>query len=92
MSERKIVITGMGAISPAGVGVGALWEAVRDGRSCAERIEVFDVSQSASKIAAAARGFDPAASGIAVRDATRMDRVTQFSVAASRAAMLDAGL
>lgn len=92
MSERKIVITGMGAISPAGVGVGALWEAVRDGRSCGERIEAFDVSQSASKIAAAAQGFDPAASGIAVRDATRMDRVTQFSVAASRMAMLDAGL
>jgi act minimal PKS ketosynthase (KS/KS alpha) len=92
MSERKIVVTGMGAISPAGIGVPALWQAARDGRTCGSRITRFDVSQSVSQIAAEAHGFHPAAAGIDAQDATRMDRVTQFSVAASREAMRDAGL
>lgn len=92
MSGRKVVVTGMGAISPAGVGVPALWQVVKHGRPCANVITRFDVSRSASQIAAEAPDFDAHVAAMDIRNASRMDRVTQFSVAASREAVRDAGL
>lgn len=92
MTQRSVVVTGLGAISPAGVGVSALWQVARDGRACANRITQFDVSRSSSQIAAETPNFDACVAGIDAGAASRMDRVTQFSVAASLEAMRDAGL
>ena len=89
---RRVVVTGMGAISAAGIGVEALWHAARDGRAFGGRITRFDVSRYGSKIAAMADNFDPVALGINGNDLARMDRVTQFCLVAARHSMSDAGL
>jgi len=90
--RRQVVITGMEAISPAGVGLKALWEAVRDGRSFGGPITRFDATRNGSQIGAEVSHFDPAAFGLDRDDVARMDRVTQFCVAASRRALVEAGL
>ena len=92
MSQRNVVVTGMGAISPGGIGVPALWRIAKNGRACGSLITQFDVSRSSSQIAAETPDFNALIAGISPQDVTRMDRVTQFSVAASLEAMRDAGL
>lgn len=87
-----VVVTGMEAVSPAGIGVKPLWEAARDGRSLGGPVTRFDASRNSSQIAAEINDFDPVAMGISDCDAARMDRVTQFCVVLSKRALADAGL
>lgn len=84
----QAVITGIGAISPAGMGIKPLWKAVRDGIPCGAKIQSFDTCQNSSHIAAEVPDFDPEKFGLP----STMDRSTQFSIAASRMAIEDAGL
>jgi act minimal PKS ketosynthase (KS/KS alpha) len=86
------VITGMGAISPAGIGVDALWKTVRDGIPLGDRIRAFDTAKNMSHIGAEVPEFDPVALGLRHADALRLDRVCQFSILASRMAFKDAGV
>jgi minimal PKS ketosynthase (KS/KS alpha) len=88
----RAVITGMGAISPAGLGVSALWKMVRDGIPVGGRIRSFNSSKNISQIAAEVPDFDPIALGLQSSDIERLDRVCQFSVIASRTAFQDAGI
>ena len=88
----KVVVTGVYAISPAGVGVEPLWSAVRDGRPCGEKITAFDCSANAAHIVAQVNDFNPLNWGMTNEDLRGMDRATQFAVAATRGAMADAGL
>ena len=92
MRDRRAVVTGMEAITPAGYGVGPLWEAVREGRACGGKVAGFDVSRNASQIVAAIPDFDPLAAGLTESDVARMDRVTQLAVVAARGAFRHAGL
>jgi 3-oxoacyl-(acyl-carrier-protein) synthase len=92
MSERRVVVTGYEAITPAGAGVGALRDAVFECRPCGGPIQHFDASRNASRIAAAIPDFDPVASGLTPSDAGRMDRATQLAVLAARAAFRRSGL
>lgn len=87
-----MVVTGMGSVSPAGIGVRALWETVRDGRRCGGPITRFDPAGSQSRIAAEVPGFDPLSLGLAPAEVARMDRTTQFARVAAREALDDAGL
>lgn len=89
---RRVVITGMEAISPAGVGLAALWAAASEGRSFGERVTWFDVSRNASRIAAPIPDFAPLSLGLTPAQVARMDRVTQLSVVAARGAFAHAGL
>jgi 3-oxoacyl-(acyl-carrier-protein) synthase len=89
---RRAVITGMEAISPAGVGLAALWGAASEGRSSGELVTAFDTSRHASRIAAPIPGFDPLALGLSRSQLARMDRVTQLAVVAARRAFARAGL
>jgi 3-oxoacyl-(acyl-carrier-protein) synthase len=88
----RAVITGLGAISPAGIGVDTLWRAVRDGVPSGHQISTFDTSKNTSHIAAEVPDFDPAACGLAPEDVRRLDRVCLFSILASRMAMQDSGI
>lgn len=88
----QAVITGIGAISPAGIGVENLWRAARDGVAFGGPIAEFDTGRNASHIAAHVPGFDPVALGLSPGDVERTDRVVQFSVLTSRMAVRDAGL
>ena len=89
--SRRVVITGIGAITPVGIGREAFWRGVRRGCSAVRRISRFDASHFPSQIAAEVPDFEPA-DFIEPRRLRRLDRFAQFALAASRLALADAGL
>ena len=88
---RRVVVTGIAAVTPFGIGKDALWEGIANGRSGVRRITRFDASDLASQIAGEVPDFDPL-QFMDRKDARRMDRFTQFAVAAASLALADAGL
>lgn len=90
--ERRVVITGLGIVSPLGIGWRDTWEAALAGRSATRLITRFDTTGHACKIACEVQGFDPGDFELDRRAIRRMDRVSQFAVAAARLAVEDAGL
>jgi 3-oxoacyl-[acyl-carrier-protein] synthase II len=88
---RRVVVTGMGIISPFGIGIDRFWEALRRGQSGVKRIDSFDTSDLTCQIAAPVEGFDPEEM-VSKKDVRRMDRTTQMAVAAAGMALADAGL
>ncbi|MFZ5880103.1 MAG: beta-ketoacyl-ACP synthase II [Chloroflexota bacterium] len=89
--QRKVVITGLGCISPVGNTMNETWEALLAGKSGAAPITLFDASRHKTRFAAEVKGFDPAAH-FGAREARRMDRFTQFAVVATLEALAQAGL
>jgi 3-oxoacyl-[acyl-carrier-protein] synthase II len=88
-----VVITGIGAVTPIGIGRDAFWASCLEGRSGAVRLEspwVVETGLSA-RIACVVQGFDPAASAIPQRQINLLDRTTWFALAATHEALLDAG-
>ncbi|TMC61333.1 MAG: beta-ketoacyl-ACP synthase II [Chloroflexi bacterium] len=91
IQPRRVVVTGMGAVSPLGNDVASTWEGLVAGRSGVRRIEAFDPSRLNSQMAGEVRGFD--ASGVLDRkDLRRIDRYIQFGLVAARQAMDQAGI
>ena len=88
---RRVVITGLGAITPVGNAVNTMWANLVAGKSGVGPITLFDASQFETRIAAEVKDFDPVAI-LGRRDARRMDRFTQFAVAATLQALEDAAL
>jgi 3-oxoacyl-[acyl-carrier-protein] synthase II len=88
--ERRVVVTGMGAVTPLGIGVEATWQAMRAGRSGVTTITLFDASRFTSQVAGEVKDFDPAA-WMEARDVRHTDRFVQFAVAAAQMAVQDAG-
>ncbi len=88
---RRVVITGIGAVTPIGIGRDALWRGVRAGRSAVRRITRFDPSAFPCQIAAEVADFRPEEL-IDTRRLRRLDRFAQFSLASARLALEDAGL
>jgi 3-oxoacyl-[acyl-carrier-protein] synthase II len=91
VSERRVVITGIGAITPIGTGVPALWGGLRQRHSAVQGITRFDPTPFKSRIAAQVNDFSPG-DHIEERRARRLDRFGHFSVAAARLALADAEL
>jgi 3-oxoacyl-[acyl-carrier-protein] synthase II len=89
--DGRVVITGLGVVSPLGLDVPSLWEALTAGRSGVDRITLFDADGFETRIAAEVKGFN-AADHIEYREARRMDRYTQFAVIASLQAAAHARL
>jgi 3-oxoacyl-[acyl-carrier-protein] synthase II len=89
--QRRVVITGIGAITPIGTGVEGLWQGLRDRRSVVGPVTRFDPSPFRTRIAAEVPDFRPG-DFLTDRRARRLDRFGQFSVAAARLAIEDAGL
>jgi len=92
MSKRRVVITGVGVVSPNGIGKNACWEGMINGVSAVKKVTEFDVSQFNTKIAAQVRDFDPVKLGLNKEEARRMDRYVQFAVVSAKEAMEDSGL
>jgi 3-oxoacyl-[acyl-carrier-protein] synthase II len=88
---HRVVITGLGAVTPIGTGVHEFWEGLTRGTSGIGRVTHFDVADFRSKLAAEVKGFQPQ-EWIDSKSARRMDRFTQFAIAASTLAFYDAGL
>jgi len=89
--HRRVVVTGLGAVTPLGLDVPTTWAALCAGRSGIGRITLFDPSPFAVQIAGEVKGFDPLRY-IDAKEARRLDRNVQFAVAAAQEAVRDAGL
>lgn len=87
----EVVITGLGCVSPVGNTAADTWAALLAGRSGGAPITLFDASAYETRIAAEVKGFDPVAL-FGRKDARRMDRYTQFALAATNEALADSGL
>lgn len=88
---RRVVITGIGAVTPVGNDAKATWEAVKQGKCGIDTITHFDVTGKKVTLAAEVKNFNPEDS-IDKKEAKRMDRVTQFAVTAAKEAMNDSGM
>jgi 3-oxoacyl-[acyl-carrier-protein] synthase II len=91
MSRRRVVVTGLGLVSPVGIGVDASWSALVAGRSGVAPITLFDASTFPTRIAAEVKDFEPA-QFMDRKEARRNDRFIQFALAAADMAMKDSGL
>ena len=88
---RRVVVTGVGIVSPLGIGTEANWEALCAGRSGIGPITHFDASQFSARIAGQVKNFDPL-QFIDKKDVKKMDVFIQLAIAASQFAMTDAKL
>ena len=91
MSKRRVVVTGLGIISPVGSTVKSAWEAILKGESGISPITRFDVSAFPVRFGGAVRGFD-VSEYISPKDARRMDEFIHYGVAAGIQAMTDSGI
>ena len=91
MERRRVVITGLGAVTPIGLTAGESWQAVQDGVCGVAPITQFDPTGMKVQLAAEVKGFDPLVS-ITRPEAKRMGRFTQFAVCAAKEALADAGM
>ena len=89
--ERRVVITGLGLVTPVGIGTEPTWTGLLNGRSGITRITRFDATDYPAQIAGEVAEFDPKPY-ITPRDIKKMDRFIQFAVAAARMAADDAGI
>lgn len=92
MPKRRVVITGIGVISPNGIGKENAWKGFSSGKSGVKLVDGFDVSVFNTKIAAEVRDFDPFKLGLTHDEAVRMDRYVQFGVLAADMAVRDSKL
>ena len=92
MGKRRVVITGIGTISPNGIGKENVWKGMSNGVSGVRLVDGFDVSVFNTKIAAEVRDFDPFKLGLTHEEAMRMDRYVQFGVVGGDMAIKDSGL
>jgi 3-oxoacyl-[acyl-carrier-protein] synthase II len=88
---RRVVVTGLGAVTPIGNDVDTYWQGLRGGRNGVASITLFDASRHACRFAAEVKGFDPAG-WLEPKEAKRWDRFCQFGVVAAKQAVADAGL
>jgi 3-oxoacyl-[acyl-carrier-protein] synthase II len=91
MEKRRVVITGLGLITPLGIGVESSWKAFIEGRSGIGRITTFDASDLPVQIAGEVKGFNPG-DYIEQKDIKKMDRFIHFALAASTMAIEDSGI
>ncbi|MCI8366036.1 MAG: beta-ketoacyl-ACP synthase II [Eggerthellaceae bacterium] len=89
---HRVVITGMGAVSPAGVGVEALWDAVMGKTCCIGPITRFDTEGYDVHLAGELRDFDAVEHGLTKKEARRFDRFVQYAIVASDEALAQAKL
>ncbi|AGB19098.1 beta-ketoacyl-ACP synthase II [Thermoanaerobacterium thermosaccharolyticum] len=88
---NRVVITGIGAITPIGNSIDELWDSLINGRSGIYKVTRFDVSSYPTKLAAEVKDFEPT-EYIDKKEAKRMDRFTQFALASAKMALIDSGL
>ncbi|MDD5236665.1 MAG: beta-ketoacyl-ACP synthase II [Candidatus Omnitrophica bacterium] len=92
MVEKRVVVTGLGVISPVGNDVATFWQSLQSGKSGAGKLTFFDASKFDSQIDAEVKGFDPLLYGMTMKDARRMEVFVQYAVAATKQAVIDSGL
>lgn len=89
--KKRVVITGMGVVSPIGTGLETFWENVKNGKCGISPIESFDTTDYSVKLAGEVKDFNPV-DYMEKKEAKRQDRYSQFAVVASELAVKDSGL
>lgn len=89
--KKRVVITGMGALTPIGNNVQEFWQALLAGKSGITKVTFFDASEYATQIVGEVKGFEPG-NYMDKKEARRMDRFTQMAIAAAKMAITDSGL
>ena len=89
--NRRVVVTGMGAVTPLGNNVADTWNGLRTEKNGIDHITLFDTEKFKAKLAAEVRGFDPG-QYLEVNDVLRTDRYTQFAVASAQQAVEESGI
>jgi len=92
MKDRRVVITGMGAVTPIGNDKDTFWESLKSGKSGIAEIQAIDVSDYRCKIAGEVRDFDASGYFKNPKDARRADRYSQLAIAAGKMAFDDSGI
>jgi 3-oxoacyl-[acyl-carrier-protein] synthase II len=91
MSKRRVVVTGLGVVSPVGIGVKTAWDNLVAGKSGITQITKFDASAFSSTVAGEVKNFNPE-DFITAKDARRMDTFIQYGLAAAIEAVKDSGI
>ena len=92
MELKRVVVTGLGAVTPVGNNVETTWNALINGETGAGPITLFDASKFKTQFACEVKNFDPTVYGIDRKEARKMDRYTQLAMAAAKEAVADSGL
>ncbi|MGL5005103.1 MAG: beta-ketoacyl synthase N-terminal-like domain-containing protein, partial [Casimicrobium sp.] len=89
--QRRVVVTGLGIVSPVGIGVSAAWDSIVNGRSGIDKITRFDCAAYPTHIAGEVKDFDPA-NYMSGKEARRYDTFIHYGIAAAKEALSDSGL
>ncbi|MDA3792397.1 MAG: beta-ketoacyl-ACP synthase II [Elusimicrobia bacterium] len=92
MTKKRVVVTGMGALTPIGQDVKTYWDSLKEGKSGVGKIMRFDVSEYTTQIAAELKDFDPKEHSISKKKAKRMDDFIIFALAAANEAVKNSGI
>jgi 3-oxoacyl-[acyl-carrier-protein] synthase II len=90
--ENRVVVTGLGVISPVGNDIPSFWNSLKEGKSGIGPLTTFDASAFDSHIAGEVKGFDHLLYGISKKDMHRMEKFVQYAIACSKQAIADAAL
>src|SRR5258708_38065297 len=91
-SDRRVVITGLGVVTPIGNELDAFWKNLISGQCGVDKIASFDPSEFDTQIAAEVKNFDPTPAFPSAKDVRRADRYSQYAVYAGWQALKDSGL
>ena len=91
LKTRRVVVTGLGAVTPVGCSIDEIWKSILEGKSGVRRLACFDPTNFTTKIAAEVRNFDPSPY-LSPKEIKRMDRFVQFAVCSAKMAMSDSGI
>lgn len=92
MNGRRVVVTGMGMVSPLGLTVSQTWKNILAGKSGVSEVTNFDTTQFSVRISASVKNFEPLQYNISIKDQKKMDAFIQYGLAAAVEAIQDAGL
>ncbi|MDD2679276.1 MAG: beta-ketoacyl-ACP synthase II [Candidatus Omnitrophica bacterium] len=92
MKDNRVVVTGLGVISPVGNDIPAFWQALKEGKNGVGPITSFDATNFDSRVAGEVKGFDPKNYGIEFKDIKRTDKFVQYAIASARQAITSSGL
>jgi 3-oxoacyl-[acyl-carrier-protein] synthase II len=90
--KRRVVITGLGIVSPAGNDIQSFWNSLKSGISTADKITKFDFTDYETQVACEVKGFNPEEHDIDKKSARRMDGFVQYAMGAARQAWIDSGI
>lgn len=92
MEKKRVVVTGLGIISPVGNDIPTFWQAIKNGTSGIDVITSFDAARFDCRIAGEVKGFNPLSYGMSSKDTKRMAKFVQYAVAGAKQAIDNAGL